>query len=150
MSLWTESYKTKLCSLSLKKHNKTKAKLLSIGHSADRGVRESTFQFKDKRPNADTAKRIQESADNSSEVKKNHLLQTKADNRSLQQKKPIQRLENKTGLPDHLKSGVESLSGYSMDDVNVHFNSSKPAQLQAHAFAQGTDIHLGIRDRKNT
>ena len=50
---------------------------------------------------------------------------------------------NNTGLPDGLKSGVENLSGYSMDDVQVHYNSDKPAQMQAHAYAQGTDIHLG-------
>lgn len=49
---------------------------------------------------------------------------------------------NDTGLPDRLKAGTESLSGYSMDDVKVHYNSDKPAQLQAHAYAQGTDIHL--------
>jgi hypothetical protein len=49
---------------------------------------------------------------------------------------------NSTGLPDDLKSGIENLSGYSLDDVNVHYNSSKPAQLQAHAYAQGTDIHV--------
>ncbi|NEQ85190.1 MAG: DUF4157 domain-containing protein [Moorea sp. SIO2I5] len=51
--------------------------------------------------------------------------------------------ENKTGLPDRLKAGIENLSGYSMDDVRVHYNSSKPAQLQALAYAQGTDIHVG-------
>lgn len=50
--------------------------------------------------------------------------------------------KNKTGLPDHLKQSIESLSGYSMDDVNVHFNSGKPAQLQAHAYAQGNNIHI--------
>jgi hypothetical protein len=49
---------------------------------------------------------------------------------------------NDTGLPDNLKSGIESLSGYAMDDVKVHYNSQKPAQLQAHAYAQGSDIHL--------
>jgi hypothetical protein len=49
---------------------------------------------------------------------------------------------NKTGLPDELKAGVENLSGYSLDDVQVHYNSTKPAELQAHAYAQGTDIHL--------
>lgn len=49
---------------------------------------------------------------------------------------------NHTGLPDNLKSGIEHLSGYSMDDVKVHYHSDKPAQLQAHAYAQGTDIHL--------
>lgn len=55
-----------------------------------------------------------------------------------------QRMEkpNHTGLPDRLKTGVESLSGMSMDHVRVHYNSDKPAQLQAHAYAQGRDIHL--------
>jgi len=49
---------------------------------------------------------------------------------------------NQTGLPDTLKSGVESLSGFSMDDVRVHYNSSKPAGLNALAYTQGTDIHV--------
>lgn len=50
---------------------------------------------------------------------------------------------NNTGLPDNLKAGIESLSGMSMDHVNVHYNSDKPAQLQAHAYAQGSEIHVG-------
>ncbi|MDP2143451.1 MAG: DUF4157 domain-containing protein [Gallionella sp.] len=49
---------------------------------------------------------------------------------------------NNTGLPDNLKSGIESLSGMSMDDVKVHYNSSQPAQLNALAYAQGADIHV--------
>ncbi len=49
---------------------------------------------------------------------------------------------NKTGLPTALKTGIENLSGYSMDDVKVHYNSNKPAQLQAHAYAEGSDIHV--------
>lgn len=49
---------------------------------------------------------------------------------------------NDTGLPDNLKSGIESLSGLSMDSVKVHYNSEKPAQLNALAYAQGTDIHV--------
>jgi hypothetical protein len=49
---------------------------------------------------------------------------------------------NNTGLPDGLKSGIESLSGISMDPVRVHYNSSQPAQLNALAYAQGTDIHV--------
>lgn len=56
---------------------------------------------------------------------------------------PVQNKANNTGLPDQLKLGVENLSGFSLDDVNVHYNSSKPAQLQAHAYAQGSDIHIG-------
>jgi hypothetical protein len=59
----------------------------------------------------------------------------------------VQRVEetakpNNTGLPDSLKSGIESLSGLSMDNVKVHYNSSQPAQLNALAYAQGTDIHV--------
>lgn len=54
----------------------------------------------------------------------------------------IQQKPNQTGLPDNLKAGVESLSGYSMDDVRVHYNSSQPATVQALAYTQGTDIHV--------
>lgn len=49
---------------------------------------------------------------------------------------------NRTGLPDQLKSGIETLSGMSMDHVKVHYNSDKPSQLQAHAYAQGSEIHV--------
>ena len=65
---------------------------------------------------------------------------------------PVQKKEatpNQTGLPDHLKTGIENLSGQSMDDVKVHYNSEKPAQLQAHAYAQGTDIHIGPGQEKH-
>ena len=58
------------------------------------------------------------------------------------QQQTAEKTENRTDLPDKLKSGVENLSGLSMDDVRVHYNSGKPAQLQAHAYTQGTDIHV--------
>lgn len=61
----------------------------------------------------------------------------------------IQRQENKTGMPDNLKSGIENLSGMDMSDVKVHYNSSQPAKLQAHAFAQGNQIHLGAGQEKH-
>ena len=57
--------------------------------------------------------------------------------------------ENNTGMPDNLKSGIEHLSGFSMDDVKVHYNSNQPAQLNALAFAQGTDIHLAPGQEKH-
>ncbi|MEL1242797.1 DUF4157 domain-containing protein [Flavobacterium sp. DGU11] len=62
---------------------------------------------------------------------------------------PLQKKENNTGLPDNLKSGIENLSGHSLDDVKVHYNSAKPAQLQAHAYAQGTNIHIGPGQEKH-
>lgn len=49
---------------------------------------------------------------------------------------------NNTGLPGNLKSGIENLSGMSMDNVKVHYNSPQPAQFNASAYAQGTDIHV--------
>lgn len=57
--------------------------------------------------------------------------------------------ENKTGLPDNLKSGIEQLSGFSMDDVSVTYNSDKPAQLQALAYAQGSNIHIAPGQEKH-
>src|SRR5690606_26306624 len=56
---------------------------------------------------------------------------------------------NPTGLSDSLKTGIESLSGQSLDDVQVHFNSDKPKQLHAHAYAQGTDIHVAPGQEKH-
>lgn len=50
---------------------------------------------------------------------------------------------NNTGMPNQLKAGIESISGMSMDHVRVHYNSNKPAQLNAHAYAQGSEIHVG-------
>ena len=54
---------------------------------------------------------------------------------------PVQK-KNLTGMPDNLKAGIEDLSGFSMDDVRVHYGSSKPAAVQAHAYTQGTEIHI--------
>jgi len=80
----------------------------------------------------------------------NSPLQKAADEEEVQMKAaPVQKKENNTGLPDNLKSGVESLSGISMNDVKVHPNSDQPAQLQAHAFAQGTDIHVAPGQEKH-
>ncbi len=56
---------------------------------------------------------------------------------------------NKTGLPDTLKAGIENLSGVSMDDVKVHYNSSRPAEAQALAYTQGTDIYVGPGQEKH-
>lgn len=56
---------------------------------------------------------------------------------------PVQtRKKSGNGLPEPLRNGIENLSGYSMEHVNVHYNSSRPAQLQAHAYAQGSDIYI--------
>ncbi len=74
-------------------------------------------------------------------IEENAVIQSKSMNATtgaVAQREPA----NRTGLPDSLKSGVEAMSGLSMDDVRVHYNSDKPAQLQAHAYTQGSDIHV--------
>ena len=85
-------------------------------------------------------------------------LDSSSQNESLQRKADLvnnatQRAEtprpNNTGMPDNLKSGIESLSGFSMDDVRVHYNSSKPATVQALAYTQGTDIHVAPGQEKH-
>ncbi|MNP94621.1 hypothetical protein D3C85_71620 [compost metagenome] len=94
-----------------------------------------------------TDKTKTQSAANSSSEK---VVQNKS--RKLQDNRPVsvlQRKVNNTGLPNNLKSGIENLSGHSMDDVKVHYNSDKPAQLNAHAYAQGTDIHIASGQEKH-
>ncbi|MCG8701762.1 MAG: DUF4157 domain-containing protein, partial [Bacteroidales bacterium] len=60
-----------------------------------------------------------------------------------------QGMENRTGIPNKLKTGFENISGYSMDDVKVHYNSPKPAQLQALAYTQGSNVYIGPRQEKH-
>lgn len=45
-------------------------------------------------------------------------------------------------MPDQLRSGLERLSGLDLSSVRVNYNSSKPAQLNAHAYAQGNTIEV--------
>ena len=57
--------------------------------------------------------------------------------------------ENKTELPQNLKVGVEKLSGLCMDNVKIHCNADRPAQLNAKAYAQGTAIHIAPGQQKH-
>lgn len=96
---------------------------------------QSASGFADNRPASIVQRRLQEMGDQrSGSSSQGNITQAKT---------------NQTGLPDSLKSGVESLSGMSMNDVRVHHNSNKPAQLQAHAYAKGTDIHVGPGQEKH-
>lgn len=78
-------------------------------------------------------------------------LQLKIDASTKQQTQAeiIQKVENNTGMPDNLKSGLEHFSGMDMSDVRVHYNSAKPASVGAHAYAQGSSIHLGPGQEKH-
>jgi len=85
---------------------------------------------------------LQESANLNPEVQ--HVAQMKQMlNGGSRTSAPLGRKENQTGMPDHLKTGIERLSNLSMDDVKVQYNSPRPAQFQALAITQGKDIHVG-------
>ena len=99
----------------------------------------------------DTAQRVEEEEplqgkfDTAQRVEEEEPLQGKFETaQRKEQAKP-----NNTGLPNQLKSGIESMSGMSMDHVKVHYNSDKPAQLNAHAYAQGSDIHVAPGQEKH-
>ena len=61
-----------------------------------------------------------------------------------QEKKP-----NTTGIPDQMKQNFEERSGLSFDYVNVHYNSDKPAQLQALAYTLGNQVYVGPGQEKH-
>lgn len=107
--------------------------------------------FQDNSEEAIQMLQFQSSIQNSDEVKQmmayDNAVQKYENTQLLEQDAPQKK--NNTGLPDNLKTGMENLSGMSLDDVMVHRNSDKPAQLQAHAFAQGTDIHLAPGQEKH-
>ena len=145
------------------KENKSESVASAVSQMQTRD--EPTFEFMDSRSEAVAQRKLQhiadgssqvsqlksfqEMADNSFQAKEVAQLQLRADTFSGQQHPTIQREENDTGLPDNLKTGMENLTGHSMDDVKVHRNSDKPAQLNAHAYAQGTDIHLASGQEKH-
>jgi hypothetical protein len=103
-------------------NNKSEAMSHSLGNGLAAG---NAMQLQDNRPH------------------KSPLLDQQANGKFIQKK------ANKSGLPEQLKSGVENLSGHSLDDVKVHYNSGKPANLNAHAYAQGTQIHLAPGQEKH-
>ncbi|MFZ6768493.1 DUF4157 domain-containing protein [Undibacterium sp. Di26W] len=118
--------------------------------------------FVDLRPQAIAQRKLQEMAANSPQAMQLKAYQAMMDARSARtmpgylQGKPGQmkfdgenaaqqngqQAAKDAGLPHQLKAGIESLSGMSMDHVKVHYDSAQPAQLQAHAYAQGSDIHV--------
>lgn len=122
------------------------------------------FQLADNRPAATQLKKLQTLANNSLGVRQMKTalalansgpqtgqaaqLRQLADSNASKERL-IQKKGNKTGLPDNLKTGIETLSGHTMDDVKVHYNSSQPKQLNAHAYAQGSSIHVAPGQEKH-
>jgi hypothetical protein len=52
-------------------------------------------------------------------------------------------------LPDELKAGIESASGISLDSARLHYNSTKPAELNELACAQDSAIHVAPAEEQH-
>lgn len=48
-----------------------------------------------------------------------------------------------TGIPGAVQAKFEAASGMSFEDVRVHYNSPRPAQLGAYAYTQGNQVYIG-------
>jgi|CXWL01.1.fsa_nt_gi hypothetical protein len=64
---------------------------------------------------------------------------------------PAQRVPepDETGLGEELKSGLETLSGRDLSPVRVHYDSPKPAQLNAKAYTQLPHIYVAPGEEEN-
>ncbi|HAA13254.1 MAG TPA: hypothetical protein DCE41_16795 [Cytophagales bacterium] len=136
----------------LHKSSESERTNLAAEPSAGIAYPSSDTELQDMRPRAQAERALVEGIYQSTRVQQTMQRQALINDRMAQETPPIQRkaeASGSTGLPDPLKSGVERLSGYAMDDVRVHYNSPKPVQYQAHAFAQGTDIHLSRGQEKH-
>ncbi|NCG28639.1 MAG: DUF4157 domain-containing protein, partial [Verrucomicrobiales bacterium] len=133
-------------SLESQRHSTQQNIAINEGNAKDLASGQS-IQLKNGRPEVEQNAQLKKIANKGVKAKETKQLRgliglTSPDN-------PIQKKDNNTGLPDSLKSGVENLGGVSLDDVKVHRNSDKPAQLNAHAYAQGSEIHLGPGQEKH-
>ena len=45
-------------------------------------------------------------------------------------------------FPRILKKGIEDLSGFSMDNVLIHYDSPRPSQLDAYAYAKESETRI--------
>lgn len=67
------------------------------------------------------------------------LQQLEKTPRDMMQARPA---PNRTGIPAALKQRYEAASGFSLDDVRVHYNSDRPARIGALAYTQGAAVHV--------
>ncbi|MFT6827307.1 MAG: hypothetical protein ACI9Z3_000618 [Roseivirga sp.] len=61
----------------------------------------------------------------------------------------VENEEKSVPSPTAIEDGIEELSGHDMSDVRVHYNSSKPAQLNNEGFNQGKQISLSDPNEKH-
>lgn len=93
--------------------------------SAERQGGEPSLSFKDDRPEAQLQRKLQEGI-------------------SSQQAPPVslQRKANRTGMPDEVKTRMESTFNRDFSDVSIRANSPVAPQVGALAFTRGKEVHF--------
>ncbi len=61
----------------------------------------------------------------------------------------VNAVENQTKIPERIKTPMEKMSGFDLSGVKVHYNSPRPAKLNAVAYTQGEDIYVGPGQEKH-
>lgn len=78
-----------------------------------------------------------------------HMLQPASNQLEAQPALSDRQHSNQMSLPTGLKAGLEHYSGIEMGDVKVHYDSPKPAQVNALAYAQAPNIYLQSGQEKH-
>jgi Domain of unknown function (DUF4157) len=101
-------------------------------------------QISTTRPRNVEIKRWEERLDRSSKLEALRRLQALVNRRfgTARFDAPMQGNEGGSGLPAAIRTDIENRADVSMQDVVIHRNSVKPAQLQALAYAKGVHIYL--------
>ncbi|CAA6825951.1 MAG: Unknown protein [uncultured Sulfurovum sp.] len=123
----------------MKKNQQSEDRTSLAISNQNENISKQTIDFVDNSPEAQEAKQLQNMADNSEESLDLQEWQSKVQ----------QSEENTTGLPDALKANLESKYGMSLDHIKVHYNSSKPAKLEAHAYAKFPNIYIAPGQEKH-
>lgn len=109
----------------------------SVSNEVSTTQTETTSTFEDNSHEAVEMRKFDSNVDNSTEMKELSNYQDKINT------------PNNTGIPDDLKASIEKLSGYSLNEVKVHYNSEKPAQIGAYAYTEGMNIYVGPGQEKH-
>jgi hypothetical protein len=148
----TQDTKKQAAAHELSKTKSDRSGLQFVDNRAGTVVQQKLQAMADDNPRVKQLRAIQEMADKKTALQQPAVLQAKTTDTASETASPTRRTaagKNKTGLPEQLKSGIEELSGFSMEDVKVNYNSEKPAQLQAHAYAQGSEINIAPGQEKH-
>jgi len=76
-------------------------------------------------------------------------VQKQDDTKKDKKKKLPQTTGSQNSLPTQLKENMEAMSGTDLSDVTVNYNSPKPKEMGALAYAQGNKIEIGPGQEKH-